>query len=266
MLHRIRAHARIFGPYVQANMLIALEYRATFISQVVGMALNDGMWVAFWWIYFTRFPVLSGGWGIADVLGLWAVAAVGFGICTACCGNVLRLASMISLGDLDYYLALPKNVLMHVLVSRMDVTAWGDVLFGLGVFVLFLRPSPERIVLFLTLALCGAVIFLAFNILWQSLSFWLGNAEGLATQMWNALITFATYPASLFQGLVRVLLFTLLPAGFLSYIPVQLLRQFDPAWFAAEVAVAVGALAVAVWVFYRGLRRYESGNLLILRA
>jgi ABC-2 type transport system permease protein len=110
------------------------------------------------------------------------------------------------------------------------------------------------------------VIFLAFNILWQSLSFWLGNAEGLATQMWNALITFATYPASLFQGLVRVLLFTLLPAGFLSYIPVQLLRQFDPAWFAAEVAVAVGALTVAVWVFYRGLRRYESGNLLILRA
>jgi ABC-2 type transport system permease protein len=63
-----------------------------------------------------------------------------------------------------------------------------------------------------------------------------------------------------------VLLFTLLPAGFLSYIPVQLLRQFDPAWFAAELAVVIGALFVSIAVFYRGLRRYESGNLLILRA
>jgi ABC-2 type transport system permease protein len=266
MLHRILAHARFFGHYVQANFLIALEYRATFITQILGMMLNDAMWVTFWWIYFARFQVLGGGWSITDVLALWAITAVGIGICTACCGNALRLAGMISLGDLDYYLALPKNVLLHVLVSRMDVTAWGDVLFGMGVFVLFLHPSPDRIVLFLTLALCGAVIFLAFNILWQSLSFWLGNAEGLATQMWNALITFTTYPASLFQGLVRVLLFTLLPAGFLSYIPVQLLRQFDPLWFLGEVAVAVGALAVSVWVFYRGLHRYESGNLLILRA
>ncbi len=266
MLHGIGAHARFFGHYVQANFLIALEYRATFISQIAGMAINDSMWVTFWWIYFTRFPVLSGGWGIADVLGLWAVAAVGFGLCVACCGNALRLAAMISQGDLDYYLALPKNVLMHVLVSRMEVNGWGDVLFGTGVFILFLHPSPARIGLFLILAVCSAVIFLAFNILWQSLSFWLGNAEGLATQMWNALLTFTTYPSSLFQGLVRVLLFTVLPAGFLSYIPVQLLRQFDPAWFAAEVAVAGGVLVVAVWVFYRGLRRYESGNLLILRA
>ena len=75
----------------------------------------------------------------------------------------------------------------------------------------------------------GGAVFLAFNITWQSLAFWLGNAEGLASQMWQALLTFATYPPPLFRGLVKGLLFTALPAAFISHVPVQLLREFDAA-------------------------------------
>jgi ABC-2 type transport system permease protein len=250
---------------VKANFLIALEYRASFIVQVTGMIINDAMWVAFWWIYFSRFQVLQGGWTVADVLGLWAVVAVAFGLSMGFFGNALFIAEIVSQGKLDYYLTLPKNVLLHVLVSRMDITGWGDLIFGTAVFVLFLQPSPERTALFLMLSIFAGVVFLAFNILWQSLAFWLGNAEGLASQMWQALITFATYPDPLFRGLVRGLLFTVLPAAFLSYLPVRLLRELDPWVLLAEVTFAFGALSLAVFVFYRGLRRYESGNLMVAR-
>jgi ABC-2 type transport system permease protein len=265
-MHTIRVHARFWWDYVIANFLMALEYRASFVSQVLGMVLNDAMWVTFWWIYFTRFQVLQGGYSIEDVLGLWAVVAVAFGLCAGFFGNVLNIAEFISQGKLDYYLTLPKNVLLHVLVTRMDITGLGDLLFGTGVFIIFLRPSPERIALFLFLAVCAGVLFLAFNILWQSLAFWLGNAEGLASQMWQALITFSTYPDPLFRGLVRGLLFTVVPAAFMSYIPVQLLHRFDPALIAGEIIAAVGALALAILVFYRGLRRYESGSLMTVRS
>src|SRR5215212_9756582 len=182
MSNRVGAHLRFVGDYVRSNLLVALEYRASFASQILGMAINDGMWLTFWWIYFTRFQVLQGGWQIMDVLAMWAIAATGFGLCVGFFGNTVRLAQIIYQGELDYYLALPKNVLLHVLVSNMNVTGWGDFLFGTGVFIVFLHPSPERIVLFLFLAVCSGTVFLAFNILWQSLSFWLGNAEGLATQ------------------------------------------------------------------------------------
>ena len=266
MVHTIRTHTRFVWDYMVANLLVALEYRASFITQLIGMLLNDSMWVTFWWIYFTRFQVLQGGYGMEDVLGLWAVVAVGFGLCCGLFGNVLSMAEVISQGKLDYYLTLPKNVLLHVLVSRMDVTAWGDLIFGTGVFVIFLRPGPERIALFLLMAICAAIVFLAFNIVWQSLSFWLGNAEGLAAQMWNALIAFSTYPDPLFRGLVRGLLFTALPAAFMSHIPVRVLREFDPVLIAIEVAVALGSLAFAVFIFYRGLRRYESGNMMVVRS
>jgi ABC-2 type transport system permease protein len=265
MIHTIRTHIRFWRDYVVANFQAALEYRVSFLTQLLGMILNDSMWLIFWWIYFTRFQVLQ-GYGIEDVLGLWAVVAVGFGLCTSSFGNVLNIAEIISQGKLDYYLTLHKNVLLHVLVSRMDITAWGDLLFGTGVFVIFLHPGPERIALFLLLATCGAVIFLAANIVWQSLAFWLGNAEGLAAQMWNALILFSTYPDTLFKGLVRGLLFTAIPAAFMAHIPVRLLRDFDLTLIAGEIAAAAGALALAVFVFYRGLRRYESGSLMTARS
>jgi ABC-2 type transport system permease protein len=259
------SNIRFVAHYIVANLLAALEYRAAFFSQVAGMIINDAMWVTFWWIYFTRFNVLSGGWRVQDVMALWAIVAVAVGLCAGLFGNVLHLAEVISQGKLDYYLSLPKNVLLHVLVSRMDTTAWGDLVFGVGLFIFFLQPTPDRLLLFIYLSLCAAVLFLGFNILWQSLAFWLGNAEGLGSQMWFALVSFATYPAPLFQGFVKALLFTLLPAAFLSHLPVEMLRNPDAAILFAEAGVAVGALLVSIWVFYRGLRRYESGNLAIAR-
>jgi len=264
-LRTIKVHFRFVLDYIKANFLIALEYRASFFGQIISMILNDAMWVTFWWIYFTRFQVLQGGWTIEDVLGLWAMTAVAFAFAAGFFGNSLRIAEIISQGGLDYYLVLPKNVLLHVLVSRMDISGWGDLLFGTGVFVVFLQPTPDRVVLFVALAICGAAVFLAFNIFWQWLAFWLGNAEGLASQLWGALITFSTYPPTLFSGFVKGLLFTVIPATFLSYVPVQLLREMDPVWLLAEVAFAAGALAFSVAFFYRGLRRYESGNLMTVR-
>src|ERR1041385_2496030 len=125
-IHIIRSYLRFIGDYVRANLLVALEYRVSFFSQIFSMIINDSMWVTFWWIYFTRFQVLGGGWHVEDVLALWALAAVAIGAIAGLFGNMLYIAEIVSQGKLDYYLALPKNVLLHVLVSRMDVTAWGD--------------------------------------------------------------------------------------------------------------------------------------------
>jgi len=80
------------------------------------------------------------------------------------------------------------------------------------------------------------------------------------------LITFSTYPTTLFTGLVRVILFTAIPAGFIAYVPVRFLREWQPWQMAAVLGAAVGYSLLATFVFSRGLRRYESGNLLALRS
>jgi ABC-2 type transport system permease protein len=250
--------------YLRANLAMEMEYRAAFLTQVLSMFINDGMWVAFWVLYFTRFPVVA-GWGRTDVLALWAITATGYGMAVGLFGNALRLSRIIYTGGLDVYLTQPKNVLLHVLVSRTQASAWGDVLFGLAVFVWLCGPTWVSTGLFLLGSLLAAVIIAAFFTLAQSLAFFIGNADTAADQLVNALIHFATYPTDIFRGLTKVLLFTALPAGFISYMPVGLMREADPIFIAAAMGAAVALAAAAILVFRAGLRRYESGNLVTTR-
>jgi ABC-2 type transport system permease protein len=51
-----------------------------------------------------------------------------------------------------------------------------------------------------------------------------------------------------------------LPAGFVGFLPVELVRAPTP-WLAAAALVSVcGWTLLALHVFRRGLRRYASGN------
>jgi ABC-2 type transport system permease protein len=250
--------------YFRLNLNAQLEYRGAFISQVAAMFLNDGVWVVFWALFFTRFPVL-GGWSIADVITIWAITAAGFGLAYAIFGNALGLASVIAMGQLDVWMLYPRALLPHLLLGRMHTTAWGDALFGYLVYIGFVHPDLMHLLLFVVLTLSVAMLFVGFGVLTGSLSFFLGNASGLAQQWQFALITFSTYPSVLFQGAVKIVLYTLIPAGFVSYVPLEALRRLSLADGALALSGSLAVLLAGVAVFYFGLRRYESGNLTEMR-
>src|SRR5581483_489311 len=252
---------RFIGAYAAANVQAAMEYRLAFIVQIVTMLANDSLWLFFWWNFFHTFP-LTNGWHTTDIIVIWAVSACGFGISVGVFGNARQLAALIMNGGLDAYLGMPRYVLLHVCISSTSPSAWGDFLFGLGVFIVILHPGPLQIALFLLLCLMVALLFAAFMVILGSLAFFLGNTEGLAQQMMGALITFSTYPMNIFSGAVKLLLFTIIPAGFISFIPLQLIKQFAWPLLGGMFGFTALFVAAAAAIFQLGLRRYESGNLL----
>jgi ABC-2 type transport system permease protein len=252
---------RFMGAYVVANIQAAMEYRISFWLQIFTMAANDSLWLFFWWSYFRQYPLVH-GWHNTDIVVIWAVSACGFGISVGFFGNAPRLAALIMHGGLDAYLGMPRSVLLHVCVSASNPTAWGDILFALGAFLLLLQPDPLHLGLFVLMALLGALIFTSFMVLLGSLAFFMGNTEGLAQQLVGALLTFSTYPMNIFNGAVRLLLFTIIPAGFISFVPLQLLRLFTWPLLGAMIGFTGIIVSAAAGIFALGLRRYESGNLL----
>jgi ABC-2 type transport system permease protein len=260
-LRRAGSTLTFIGACVIANLQAAMEYRIAFWIQVLAMLGNDCLWLLFWWSYFHEFPLVN-GWQQTDVVIIWAVSALGFGLCTSICGNAPRLAQIIMTGGLDAYLGMPRPVLLHVCISASESTAWGDVLFAVGAYIVFLHPNPFNLLLFLFLAGMAALIFLAFVVLLGSLAFFVGNTDGLTQQMVGALIMFSTYPMNLFSGGVRVLLFTLLPAGFISFVPLQLLHHLAWPLLGGMIGFTLVFLFTSVGFFHLGLKRYESGNLL----
>ena len=252
---------RFIGAYTAANVQAAMEYRISFWMQIATMVANDGLWLFFWYTYFHQFPLVH-GWQNTDIVVIWAVAACGYGLSVGVFGNAPKLAILIMNGGLDAYLGMPRYVLLHASISASDPTAWGDILFAVGSLLVLVRPNPVQIALFVLLALMGAFIFTAFTIIFCSLAFFVGNTDGLAQQMRNALITFSTYPMNLFSGVVRLMLFTVIPAGFISFIPLQLLHQFTWPLLGGMIGFTALIVVIAVTMFECGLHRYESGNLL----
>ncbi|MFC5448629.1 ABC transporter permease [Paenibacillus aestuarii] len=249
----------------KANLLGAMEFRLSFLLTAGMMLINNVVWIVFWGIYFRRFPVVN-GWELTDVMMLWAVAAGGYGLMAMLFGNSMRVASLIASGQLDVYLTQPKPVLLHVLISRMSVSSIGEVVFALLVYALFGDRSPFGLLKFGLALVMSALIFIFFTIIVNCLAFWLGNTEGLSFQLFNALLTFTTYPTGIFRGLGKLVLFTVIPAGFISYLPIGLLRHMDPVFLFGAVGVTALLTVGGIVLFYAGLRRYASGNMMGLRS
>ncbi len=243
----------------KTNLSSAMEYRANFISQVVGMIINDGIYFVFWLLFFDRFKVVR-GWSMSDMVLLFAIITTGYGLAFVGFGNAMNLADLIAQGRLDYYLALPRDVLLHVLASRSLLSAWGDLTFGLLAFLFTGRFTLPEIALWMLASVCSGAVLVSSFAIFGCLSFWLGNASVLAVQAQNAILTLALYPRDIFEGMVRFIMLTILPAAFVGAIPLDVVRRLDWTALLGLMAFAIGITLLMRLVFYTGLRRYESGS------
>ena len=244
------------------NLSSAMEYRASFITQIVFMFINNGIYFIFWLIFFNQFGAVQ-GYDISDIYLLFAIVAFSFGIGSMFAGNSgANLAYLIAQGRLDYYLVLPRNLLIHVIFSRMQVSAIGDISFGIIAFFFAARLHLLDWLFFFAVCIPAALIFVGFSTIAGSLAFYMGNAQYASQQMTNAILTFSLYPHTLFSGASRFLLYTVIPAFFIGAIPVDIVKTRD-----GTLLLALWGVVLLIWllttaVFYHGLRRYESGSAL----
>jgi ABC-2 type transport system permease protein len=249
------------GAYLRTSFQGLMEYRASFVTRVLSMLLNDAAWLTMWLLFYRRFRLVE-GWGPRQVVILWAVAAGGYGLATTVCGGMRSLAADIARGKLDAMLTLPRPILPHILISRMEPMSLGDVAFGILGFLLLAHPTLADGGLFVLFLLSTAAIFLGFTVITQSLAFWVEHGESLAEQLLTALITLSLQPTMIFDGWVKMVLFSVIPAGFIAFVPLRLLTEFSGLLLTGLLVFAAGILVIAWLVFHAGLKRYESGNLI----
>ena len=105
----------------------------------------------------------------------------------------------------------------------------------------------------------------SISIILSSLSFWFQKTDIVADTGNSLMTNFATYPDGIFKGLVKILLFTLIPVGIINYIPVHILSEFSLGLSLIFILVTILLTGLAILVFYKGLKRYSSSNLMTAR-
>ena len=237
--------------------------KVTFITNILFMILNNASFIIQWLIFFSLKDNI-GGYNMNKVLLLWALAAGTFGFSHFFFKNSYDLSNIITNGKLDAYLVMPKNVLLSAITTDVEVSAIGDILYGY--IILFISGiTISKFLLFTLFIVTGGLIMTCIAVIFGSLSFWFRKTDTIA-DIGNSFIThFATYPDSIFKGIIKILLYTIVPVGIVSYIPIKIITEFNLYLTIGIILITTILVIITFIIFNRGLKRYSSSNLMIAR-
>jgi ABC-2 type transport system permease protein len=238
----------------------ALANRGSFWFQVTLMIANDVTWIVFWVLFFNRVGHVK-GWAVQDVIVLFSILLVSAGVSLGVFANCRRIGHLAADGALDETLVLPVSPLPYLLSRRVDAANVGDLLFGPVLFVAAGHPTPQRAALFVLGSVAGSLVLVGFLVVCGALTMFVGGRGEQADLGFNAILIFASYPLDLFGGATKVLLFTAVPAAFVTGIPARLVREFDATAALLLIAASLFFALLGWALFELGLRRYSSGSI-----
>lgn len=263
-MFRLRRFFSYFGltlRIVLYNVKSAWEYRLSFLFQVGGMALNDVLLICVWVFFFARFPDVN-GWTFEQTQLLFAMHSLTFAFAMMVFGGVLNIARDIGEGKLDNFLTQPRSVLWRTLVDEFRLDVLGDFMFALGIltYVCLTQGWIYAIIVPIGAAL-SAVGMIMVAISFQSIGFWVKRFERASWHYFWAVESPGFYPQNVIVGGLRVLMLTVVPSVWIISFPYYFVQDKSLMYFGLIVAFDIVATAIAITVFRKGLRHYESGSL-----
>ena len=263
MLMEAKNQIKVLMLSVKYNIMRQMVNKVTFITNIIFMILNNASFIVQWLILFSLKDEI-GGYTIKEVILLWGIAAGTFGIAHILFYKAFEMPDLIINGKLDSFLVQPKNVLLSVISSDSSVSAIGDLIYAYICLAIY-GITLKNFLLFTLFSITGAIILTAFTTIVGSICFWLTRGDMLADSLKNMMMNFATYPGTIFKTSIRVILYTVIPVGIANYLPVETILNFNIVNFICIIAFTILITVLAFIIFYKGLKRYSSSNLMSSR-
>lgn len=265
MLMVVKNNINFFKESMKTNIKSILVYKTSFLVQSFFMMINNSFFIIFWVKIFQAVDEVK-EFSFNDVLLLGAISSIAYGVTYFFFYGVTYINRYIIDCSMDSYFLQPKCILLNVLLSKSDFSAFGDFFFGMLIVIIIYNKSLDMIIHLIIFGIFGSIYFLSTEIILRSVCVWLGDTEILSDRYIHVLLTqFSTYPQNIFPKTVKVMLYTIIPAGFLSYLPIDLIHEFDVKKIIIYVISGLVYLIVSIKVFYSAIKHYNSGNNMNLR-
>lgn len=264
MGYYLRLYRRLLSVQIRSEM----QYRVSFLAELVGNLLIAGLDFALVAILLTRFNAI-GGWTLPEVIFLYGSSAVSFSLAELAVGAFDGFERWVVSGEFDRVLLRPLPVVFQMLTGAFAIRRFGRLTQGiiaLGVAFALLDPvwTPGRWLFFAVMLAGGALFFMAILVLGATLSFWSPQMHEVTNIFSHGGQFMTSYPMHIYAAWLRSLFTFVIPMAFINYYPALfLLDKADPwglpAWtpfLAPFVAATVFAGALAAW--RAGVRRYQS--------
>jgi ABC-2 type transport system permease protein len=266
MLNDLRHDGRIFIAAAGMALRGQLQYRRAFvigsISQLA-IAVTDFLGIM---VLIRRFHAID-GWSLSELGLLYGLVATALSAALLLAGGVGDLDGLVRSGEFDGVRIRPCGSLMLVAGQRCELRRLGRLVQGLAVLLWALarlhQLTPAALAITLLAVVGGTALFIGFLITQAAASFW--TIDGL--EVFNVATyggeTLGSYPLTVFQRWMRVLLLGVVPVATVCYCPALVLTHRSPGG-AAGVLLGCAPLAGGVVLglsrlsWRAGLARYSS--------
>jgi len=246
-----------------------LEYRGAFLLDRVAQIMSYGAAYAAIWVLLNRFQSL-GGWDWADMALLLSFQLLAYSLGAALSFVQFRnLEELVRLGTFDTLMVKPISPWAYLTFSGLNIGYAGHIVLAVGLmiwsltqvdhawtvwnatyFVLAMLSASAVTAAIMTMIGVAALVLVQSNYLYSIFfGFW----------------TLGRYPLSIFPVPLQWIMVTIVPLGFMNYVPVAVFLGKDVAvlgGWALPLSLLAGPVAVGLAMLHWrwSIRRYQGGG------
>ncbi|MBA4495322.1 ABC transporter permease [Paenactinomyces guangxiensis] len=207
------------------------------------------------------------GWSIYEIGVLYGISSVSISAYRLIAPEIHNFDKYMIDGEFDSLLIRPVSPLTLLISKNLDFSRLGGMVQGgLILLISFSRlslspPDLLLLVLYTPIALLsGFLISFALGLMTATIAFWTQRVKDFQSFTLYAPFNAANYPISIYPGWLKIIFFTVLPVGFMNYLPATfLLHKGGDLWdlvISPVFAVLFVVLSLKFWRF--GIQFYHS--------
>lgn len=240
-----------------------MQYKATFILNIIGRAIVSFATVAGVLLMLTRFNEVD-GFTLSQILLCTSIVTMSFSLVEIFACGFDIFPRLLGNGEFDRALVRPRGIIFQILASNIEFMRLGSFFQAVAVLCFAIPNSSvtwawDKILTLFLMISCGAVIFFGLYVIYASIAFF--TTEGL--EFMNILtyggLEFGRYPFVIYgDGILKFLTYVI-PLALFQYYPLLYLLGRSQSLFYMFTPLIGLLFIIPCYVLFRiGLRRYKS--------
>jgi ABC-2 type transport system permease protein len=243
-----------------------MEYRASFVIQVLAYVATIGVEFLAIWALFDRFGNLR-GWTLAEAALFYGIVHIAFALAEGVGRGFDVFHLLVKSGDFDRLLLRPRGTALQVAGMELQLMRVGRLSVGLAalswsISTLSVEWTAAKLLLICAAIVGGACLFYGLFILQATLAFWTVESLEIVNTVTYGGAETAQFPLTIYSPWFRRFFTFVVPLAFINYIPASAILDHPdlPSSALAWAAPAVGLLflLVCLRVWHSGVRHYRS--------
>ncbi|MCP3659444.1 MAG: hypothetical protein GY830_03650 [Bacteroidetes bacterium] len=251
-----------FINFIWVSIVTCLKYsfslKLNLFFSIILIGLRQFAFLFAWRSFFKNFTSI-GGWDFNDFILMYGIVAISAGITDLFFFGLRELPNIIESKRIDYLLIQPKNIILKIAISKIEISGIGEVITG---FLLILYSgyfSKFPFYIFLIIILTSIIVFSLYLYL-SCIAFFIKNAESIVMGLRGICFIASGQPNSGYSGFLKFITCSILPVAFWSFFPVEFIRTGNLKFLIITFLGTFSLLFVTIIIFNLGIRRYKIQN------